>query len=194
MFKNVLMDEMKSKYKNCTLCPIGGWAHKHVFGKGHPHPDVLFIGEGPGKMEDVTGLPFVGLAGQLLDQALRMAGGGEGTKDEPFPFRCYFTNLVSCRPCDAEGEKNRPPSDVEISNCGDRLKQTVIAVAPNVVVLLGRTARETLSADPFFSRYRMFCLHHPAYILRQGGAKSSEFKRFVLQLKEVDSAVKFSHR
>jgi len=177
--KRSMWDSLRDQYKNCAACPIGRHAKLHVFGRGSIHPEVLFIGEGPGKLEDLKGLPFVGQAGNLLTRAIR---------DTNMFRHCFFTNMVACRPCDDVGGINRAPSEQEIHNCSDRLKQTVEIMSPKVVVLLGRVAQKSLAAAEYLKKYKVFWMHHPAFILRIGGVKSPIYLEFVNKLKEVFNA------
>lgn len=183
---NQLYDELVEEYKECELCPIGTRAKAHVLGKGHFRPQVVFIGEGPGKLEDIKGQPFIGQAGQLLREAVRCAAPDRPTlPNEPFPVKAFFTNLVACRPCDRVGGPNRPPSSEEISNCADRLRRLVTMLTPRVVVLLGAVARDSLGKQDWIKNYRLFFLQHPAYILRHGGKGTEVFGVYVERMKEV---------
>ena len=127
------------EWDSCIQCSIGSWAYRHVFGKGSLHPTIMFIGEAPGKSEDVMGRPFTGVSGHLLHHAIGEAGG--------IKFRTFFTNLVCCRPTDSEGGNNRPPSQSEISNCKIRLYRTIFLLNPKIIVLLGRVPQQILMAD-----------------------------------------------
>lgn len=185
MRKTEAWNDLQADYAACRKCKIGEMANKHVFGKGHLVPDILFIGEGPGKLEDIKGAPFVGLAGQLLSKAIRIAGGGRGLPSEPYPVRCFFTNLVCCRPCDGVGKDNRAPAPDEIANCMDRLEQTVNILNPPVVVLLGRVPQQALVQAPFIKDRQVFSLRHPAYICRLGGIGSDAFLDYILEIRSI---------
>jgi DNA polymerase len=125
--------------------------------------DVLFIGEAPGKSEDVVGEPFVGRAGKLLDSWIVPV----------FKTRSLtwcITNTVACRPTDFCGGANRQPSPEELQLCKPRLFEFINACEPLAIILLGRVAAEHL-AD--LNRCSILELPHPAYILRNGGMESS---------------------
>lgn len=173
-------------WSDCVLCPFGKTANK-VWYRGVPcWPDVLFIGEAPGKAEDHSGQPFVGQAGKLLDTQL---------VEWPAERLTYtIVNALLCRPCDRTGGSNRTPSPQEVANCNPRLQEQIASIAPvYAVVLLGKTAERAF--DLFGAEYPLpaFRLWHPAYLLRKG-SKSAEYKRwsaafyrvkqFVLKAKE----------
>ena len=83
-------DELRQNCLACSRCPLAGMRHHVVFGVGPEDAEVLFVGEGPGQQEDLQGEPFVGPAGQLLDEMLSIIGLGR--------HNCYITNIVKCRP------------------------------------------------------------------------------------------------
>jgi len=180
-----LWDAMLGSYEDCQSCDIGTFAKKHVFGRGPLDSKIVFIGEGPGKLEDLEGKPFVGRAGQLLSKAIKATGS---------KLNCFYTNLVLCRPCDRLGGPNRPPTEQEVNNCKERLRVTLRTINPRVVVLLGRTARMALGnekpllGDPMFAKLKVFTMEHPAFILRVGGTKSPAFPIYVQKIKEALNA------
>lgn len=164
-------------WKKCTACAIGGCAHKHVFGRGTLDARVVMVGEAPGRTEDMLGVPFIGLAGRVLDQALLDTGLDVGV---------FITNMVACRPFDVEGvcENNRPPSEEEIRNCTVRLQNTIEIIKPKVVIGLGKVAEENIPGI-VKERYRFFAVYHPAYILRNGGVKSVMYTTWVADIRRV---------
>ena len=181
--KDPFKDGPLSAWRNCKNCPLGLHAFKHVLGKGEIPCDVFFLGEGPGKAEDILGLPFVGRSGKLLEEALEAAGASK--------LKCFFTNLVACRPCDGEGRPNRTPEESEIESCRARLIECFREAAPSkAIVFLGRTA----------DMYGAFLLQgsslvkanfpHPAKICRQGGTKGEEFHRYVQRFRAFFESLK----
>lgn len=174
--KQMLLDNLKDHWAGCTACPISEHAKQKVFGRGSLNAQVVFVGEGPGKLEDIEGVPFVGQAGRLLEAAIA---------ETKIDARLFFTNLIACRPCDKLGGPNRAPSEIEIQNCSDRLSKTLFCVAPRVVVLLGKVPREAVAKADFLQGYRVFCLEHPAFILRCGGKKAPNYPNYVKKLKEA---------
>lgn len=151
----VLTDHVR-EWGNCHRCEIGCLAFKHVFFRGTVPCDVCYIGEGPGKTEDVTGIPFIGRAGKLLDKWIAAAGNRSNC----------ITNTVLCRPTDRRDGPNRPPTSREVSNCHPRLMDFLQKIArPKVIVALGTVAyMQTSDLD-----VPRLDLRHPAYILRLGG-------------------------
>ena len=173
---------MVRRWKGCTKCPIGSWAHMHVFGRGDLDAQVVMVGEAPGRTEDALGIPFVGLAGRILDEALDK-GKVEGVK-------WVITNLVACRPHDGEiCQSNRTPNEIEMRNCRDRLVETIEIIKPKILIALGLTARENMPSL-LKEKYRFFSVYHPSYILRNGGVDSEIFKKYVEELRRIMSYAK----
>lgn len=158
-------------WKHCKKCKLGRWAYSHVFGRGLWPADIMFVGEAPGKSEDILGEPFIGPAGRLFSEAIQEA--------EPGRLRLFFTNLVACRPCDEKDGPNRQPSHLEIENCRPRLVETFEQVKPKQVILVGNVAGTNYKAA--YSA----CIVHPAYILRNGGKQSKLWEEFVNSIKAV---------
>lgn len=127
----VTLEEIRSVMGNCQLCELGQTRTNLVFGVGHPHARVMFIGEGPGKNEDLQGEPFVGAAGKKLDSLLSIAG---LTRDQ-----IYIANVVKCRP-----PGNRNPRPEEIEACSPFLREQVRSIWPDVIVCLGNFASQWL--------------------------------------------------
>ncbi len=139
-----------------------------VFGVGDPHADLMFVGEGPGRDEDLQGEPFVGRSGQLLDRVLaEELGIGRD--------RVYIANVVKCRP-----PGNRDPRPEEVASCRPYLEQQIELVDPAVIVTLGNFATRLLldategiralrgSAYPY-GRAVVVPTFHPSFVLRSGG-------------------------
>lgn len=171
------------RWSACKLCPIGCVATEHVFGRGELDCDWAFVGEGPGKSEDILGLPFMGRAGKLLDEAILQSGGARQ--------RIFITNLVACRPTDAAGGPNRQPSDTEVLNCKKRFAEALALANPKRgIILLGRVPAyffQSLSAalPSHLQKIAVHELTHPAAILRRGGIGSAEFTIYVSKLRDV---------
>ncbi len=157
-------DELHSACMQCTACNLHQTRKNVVFGVGNKNAEVLFIGEGPGKMEDELGEPFVGRAGHLLDDMLA-AIGLDRTK-------IYIANMVKCRP-----PENRDPLPAEQDACMDYLRAQTMLIKPKIIVCLGRVAATKIIRSDFkitaehgqvFERgkYRYIALYHPAYLLR----------------------------
>ena len=125
----VALEEIRALMGDCQLCPLGATRTKLVFGVGNPHARVMFIGEGPGKNEDLQGEPFVGAAGKKLDSLLSEAGLTRG--------EIYIANVVKCRP-----PSNRNPKPEEIQACSPFLREQIRSIWPDVIVCLGNFASQ----------------------------------------------------
>jgi DNA polymerase len=171
------LEEVRERLGECNRCPLSAGRSSIVFGDGNPDADILFVGEGPGAEEDKRGLPFVGRAGELLT---RMIERGMGIPRS----QVYICNIVKCRP-----PQNREPTPNEIAACRPFLDQQIEAVAPKVIVSLGRPATGVLlGRDVSITRVRgvwhdyrgtpVMPTFHPAFILRQ---YTEENRRLVWQ-------------
>lgn len=169
------LETLVQKWEDCNRCVIGNYAFKHVFGNGHHPAPFLFVGEAPGVSEDVIGNPFVGPSGKLLREALILAG----YKNSDY----FITNLVACRPTDKLGGKNRAPTHVEIGNCSSRLRAIISLVKPKIIVGVGNVSGAEL--EDKYSGYHIHRIRHPAFILRNGGRKSSLYRPWIKELKLV---------
>ncbi len=179
-------DKEAAKWRACTACGLHKTRKQVVLGRGDYHCLVLFIGEAPGKSEDLLGLPFIGPAGKLLDQAIVLAL--KWAKMDG-PLSIYITNACACRPTDSLLGENRPPTGDELWACYQRLEWECKSVAdPQHVVFLGKVADQ--ASRKLFPK--ALALQHPAYILRCGGLSSPVGIRFVRDLsnlfKEIKSA------
>jgi uracil-DNA glycosylase len=122
--------------RSCVRCPQLAQTRKSVvFGAGNANADLMFIGEAPGASEDERGLPFVGRAGQLLDQLLAEIGFERGD--------VFIANVLKCRP-----PGNRDPLPVEIENCREYLDSQVELIQPRVICALGNYSTKLLRGDP----------------------------------------------
>ncbi|TFH10801.1 MAG: uracil-DNA glycosylase [Candidatus Atribacteria bacterium] len=159
------LEALKPRVLSCTACSLAATRTNVVFGEGNPSADVMFIGEGPGETEDETGRPFVGLAGQKLDEVLNSVD----IKREDV----YIGNVVKCRP-----PGNRVPSRAEMDVCFPYLESQIALVKPALIVTLGNTSTQWLLPDipgitqshgKFFSwrgGILLFPMFHPSYLLR----------------------------
>ena len=161
-------DRHRRKWRRCERCGLSDSATTKVFGKGSLPADILFIGEGPGKTEDLLGKPFLGLSGKILKAWLRELNGRHSW---------CITNLVACRPCDERGARNRIPHGYEVRKCNERLRDIQALAQPRLVVLLGQSAATYY--DPVNWNVPTLTRYHPSYILRQGGTTTQVNKRMV---------------
>jgi uracil-DNA glycosylase family 4 len=159
---------------NCTRCKLHKGRTKLVFGVGNPKAELVFVGEGPGRDEDLQGEPFVGRAGKLLTQMI-----------EAMSLRredVYICNVVKCRP-----PENRLPEKDEILTCSPFLMRQLAVIQPKVICCLGSCSTQTLlQTTQGISRFRgewfdfrgskLIATYHPAYLLRNPNAKGEVWK------------------
>lgn len=180
----VALDIIAEEAAGCTRCRLSEHRTQVVFGTGDPDADLMFVGEGPGAEEDRQGLPFVGRSGQLLD---RLIAEELGTTRQS----CYIANVVKCRPPD-----NRDPKPDEITSCRSYLERQVEAIAPKVVVTLGRFAAQVLldtkegigslrgRTYPFAGGV-LVPTYHPAAALRGGGEPLARMRADLVRAKRA---------
>ncbi len=169
---------------DCTRCPLAyAGRRKIVFADGDPAARLMFVGEGPGADEDAQGLPFVGKAGQLLNNMIAAMG----LKRE----EVYIANIVKCRP-----PGNRTPEPVEANTCSQFLLRQMDVVQPEVVVALGSTAATYLlgvkqSLSGLRGRWhscrgaKLAVTYHPAFLLRDPRMKGEAWKDLQMVMKEM---------
>ncbi len=169
------LEELERLVEGCRRCPLSKSRTKIVFGEGDPQADLMFVGEGPGEMEDQTGRPFVGPAGQLLTKILESAG---ITRDE-----VYITNVVKCRP-----PGNRTPTRKEVDTCWEWLAAQIALIRPRIIVTLGNAATQKFLGRPeginqlrgkFYpwkGGIEVFPMFHPSYLLRNPSRKKGSPK------------------
>jgi uracil-DNA glycosylase family 4 len=166
---------VRAEIGDCTRCPLA-YAGRHtiVFAEGDPNARLMFVGEGPGADEDATGLPFVGKAGQLLNNMIAAMG----LKRE----EVYIANIVKCRP-----PANRQPEFVEATTCSQFLVKQIDIVRPEVIVALGATAAMYLlgvkqSLGSLRGQWhtargaKVAVTFHPAFLLRDPRQKGEAWK------------------
>ncbi len=160
--------------RGCTRCPLSARRTRTVPGEGNLLSDVLLVGEGPGAREDATGRPFVGPAGQLLDELL----GSIGWRREDV----FITNVVKCRP-----PGNRDPEPSEIATCAAYLDAQERALDPAIVVTLGRHSLQRYLPGArigavhgrmrrSFAGLHVFPMYHPAAALHQASLRDTLFE------------------
>ena len=162
--------ELEREASGCVRCPLAAGRTNVVFGVGDPDADLMYVGEGPGRDEDLKGEPFVGRSGQLLDRLMREEMGISRDRG------VYIANVVKCRP-----PGNRDPEPHEIASCRPYLEQQVAVIKPKVIVTLGNFAtRLLLDTTQGISKLRgrtyryadavLVPTYHPSAALRSGGA------------------------
>ena len=125
------LEEISAAVSSCTKCPLCKTRKMSVPGNGSYNAKIMFIGEAPGRSEDLRGRPFAGSAGKKLDDALKSAG---LSRDE-----VYITNVVKCRP-----PKNRVPEEIERAACSRYLQDEIAALKPETVCVMGNTALQSV--------------------------------------------------
>ena len=182
--RTAALDAIRADIGDCTRCPLAYAGRKTiVFGDGSPAARLMFVGEGPGADEDIQGVPFVGKAGQLLNNMI--AAMGLQRQD------VYIANIVKCRP-----PGNRVPEPVEANTCSQFLLRQVDVIQPQVIVALGSTAatyllgvRQSLSA--LRGRWhscrgaKLAVTYHPAFLLRDPRQKSEAWKDLQMVMAEM---------
>ena len=179
---------------DCTRCKLHQQGRKQiVFGVGNPHADLMFVGEGPGADEDAQGEPFVGRAGQLLNNMIKAMG----IRREDV----YIANVVKCRP-----PGNRTPERDECDTCSPFLMRQIAVIKPKVIVALGAVAAKNLLAisapmaelrgrfydfmpggartsDPAWQGAKLLVTYHPAFLLRDPRQKGEAWKDLQMVMK-----------
>ena len=186
----------------CTACGLCESRRQTVFGVGHAQADWMIVGEAPGEQEDLQGEPFVGPAGQLLDQMLRAVGqsrradSGEGREDDQAgdpSRRVFIANTLKCRP-----PRNRNPEPDELARCEPFLKRQLALVQPKLILVMGRFAvKQLLKSDEAIGRLRgrvhryegipVIVTYHPAYLLRNMPDKAKAWEDLCLAKATADS-------
>ena len=177
---------LESTCAACQKCALGATRTKSVFGTGSREADLLFVGEAPGEQEDLTGTPFVGRAGQLLNKFLDAVN---------IPREdVYIANILKCRP-----PQNRDPLPAEEAACMDFLREQVRLLQPKLIVCLGRISAQKLIKPDFaitkehgqwFEKngFLITAVYHPALLLRDPRRKEEmlvDMKRIKEKLEEL---------
>ena len=175
--------QVRDELGECTRCKLHSTRRSIVFGVGAEDAPLMFIGEGPGEQEDKRGEPFVGPAGELLDKMIEAMGWSRDS--------VYINNIVSCRP-----PGNRNPQPDEVAACKPFLEARINAIAPRIIVALGRPAANTLlGIDAPISSLRgkfhdrngikVMPTFHPAYLLREPDKKRDAWADLKLVMAEL---------
>lgn len=177
------LDEIREEIGGCKRCKLSNSRRNIVFGTGNPHAKVVFVGEGPGREEDIQGLPFVGAAGEMLTRIIERVLNLKRSD-------VYIANVVKCRP-----PENRMPQPDEIAQCLPFLEKQLEAINPGIIVALGAVAAQSLlgtkagitSLRGKFHYFRgstvVMPTYHPAFLLRNPG-KKKETHEDMLMVKE----------
>ena len=179
------LKEIEVAVKKCNKCDLCKQRIQTVFGVGNENADIMFIGEGPGGDEDKQGEPFVGKAGQLMNQAFL----GLGITRE----NVYIANIVKCRP-----PNNRTPLKQEADSCLDYLRNQVMIIKPKIIVLMGNTALKNILGEEYgitSSRgkwidkkgIKYLPTFHPAALLRDESKKIDFWNDLKLVIEEANN-------
>jgi uracil-DNA glycosylase family 4 len=174
---------LQAETHDCNACRLAGTRTNVVFGVGNPAADLMFVGEAPGRDEDLQGEPFVGRAGQLLTDIIKAM---KLTRDD-----VYIANVVKCRP-----PENRNPEPDELDQCRPFLHRQVELIQPRVIVTLGRFGLQSLTETQYsisavrgqwldYRGIRLMPTYHPAYLLRNPAAKKdvwADMKKVMAEL------------
>lgn len=174
---------VREEIGDCSRCALAAGRNKLVFGDGDPNARLFFVGEGPGADEDAQGLPFVGRAGQLLNNMIHAMGLNRE--------QVYIANIVKCRP-----PQNRVPEPVEAHTCSPFLFRQIDIVKPEILVALGSTAATyLLGAKSSLSSLRgrihhvrgakLIVTYHPAFLLRDPRQKKEAWKDLQMAMAEL---------
>ncbi len=182
--REAVLRAIQDEIGDCTRCPLAyAGRHKIVFGDGPATARLMFVGEGPGADEDAQGLPFVGKAGQLLNNMIGAMGLARA--------EVYIANIVKCRP-----PGNRVPEPVEANTCAQFLLRQIDVVRPEAIVALGATAATYLlgvkqSLGLLRGRWhrcrgaKLAVTYHPAFLLRDPRQKAEAWKDLQLVMREL---------
>lgn len=181
--KNAGLKAIREDIGDCTRCRLHKARNKIVFGTGNVNAEIMFVGEGPGADEDEQGLPFVGRAGQLLNNMINAMG----LKREDV----YIANVVKCRP-----PGNRTPERDECDTCSPFLMRQIEVIQPEIIVALGAVAAKNLLGlnDSManlrgriydFKSTKLAVTYHPAYLLRDPRQKAEAWKDLQMVMKHL---------
>ena len=183
--KKLTLDEIRSELGECTRCKLHETRNNIVFGEGNPKARLVFVGEGPGRDEDMQGRPFVGRAGKLLTKIIEAMG---LTREDVF-----ICNVVKCRP-----PNNRNPESDEVAACEPFLLKQIRSISPEIIVCLGSVATSLLlklkqprmgDLRGQFHEYgnsKLMITYHPAALLRNPNFKKPVWEDMKLVLKELN--------
>ncbi len=192
---------LREAVAGCRACALCESRTQTVFGVGHPQAAWMVVGEAPGEQEDLSGEPFVGAAGQLLDRMLAALGLTRASDGpEPASQRVYIANTLKCRP-----PRNRNPQPEEMARCEPYLLRQIELLRPRMILAMGRFAVQTLlrSSEPIgrlrgrVHRYHgvpLVVTYHPAYLLRNLPDKARAWEDLCLAADAADAALAADNR
>jgi len=182
------LEQIREDLGECTRCKLNEGRNNIVFGEGNPDARIVFVGEGPGRDEDMQGRPFVGRAGKLLTKIINAMGLKRSD--------VYICNVVKCRP-----PKNRNPEADEVAACEPFLLRQIRSIQPEVIICLGSVATGLLlkmknirmsDLRGQFHQYgnsKLMITYHPAALLRNPNFKKPVWEDMKMVMKELDMPV-----
>jgi uracil-DNA glycosylase family 4 len=181
--QSLSLETVRGEMGDCRRCSLGKVRTNLVFGEGNPKAELVFVGEAPGGDEDKQGRPFVGRAGQLLTRIIAAMG---LTRED-----VYICNILKCRP-----PGNRNPESNEISACEPFLVKQLQAINPKIICALGSFAAKTLLKTEIpitvlrgryhdYHDIKLMPTYHPAYLLRNPGAKKQVWEDVQVIMKDL---------
>ncbi len=177
------LEQIREEIGDCTRCKLHEGRTNIVFGDGNPKARLVFVGEGPGRDEDIQGKPFVGRAGQLLNRIIEAMGLKRSD--------VYICNVVKCRP-----PENRTPESDEMGTCEQFLFKQLLAIDPEVIVCLGSVAAQSLlhaktklfdlrGKFHTYGKAKLIVTYHPAALLRNPAFKKPLWDDMQIVVKEL---------
>jgi len=184
--QRALLEQMAGVARACEKCRLAKTRTNVVYGVGNPNADLMFIGEAPGRDEDLKGEPFVGRAGQLLTDIIKAM---KLTRDD-----VYIANVIKCRP-----PENRNPEADELDECRPFIRRQIEIIKPKVIVTLGKFALQSLMQRGYaitgargqwleYNGVKVMPTYHPAYLLRNPAAKKDVWADMKKVMAELSSA------
>lgn len=179
------LEELENEVKKCNKCKLCRTRNNTVFGQGNKNSKIMFIGEAPGGDEDLTGKPFVGKAGKLMNEAFKGIG---INRDD-----VYIANIIKCRP-----PNNRNPEYDEVNACINYLRNQVMLIKPEIIVLLGSVALKSILGEEYMitkcrgkwidkKGIRYMPTFHPAALLRDENKKIDFWNDLKLVFNELNN-------
>ena len=178
------LTELQTYLSDCSLCNLSKSRKNIVFGEGNPQADIMFVGEGPGELEDDSGRVFIGRSGDMLDRIIQNV---LNLRREDV----YIANIVKCRP-----PENRTPTEEEVQKCKPFLIKQIEIVRPKIIIALGTTSYSYLTGDMDgkiskvrgeminFGSAKLMPTFHPSFLLRNPSAKK-EVMSDMLKVKAI---------
>ncbi len=189
------LEALKKQATACRACRLASTRTSVVFGEGNPNAQIMIIGEGPGKQEDLSGRPFVGRAGELLTRIIEEDMGLSRSD-------IYIANIVKCRPTiDLKMGRDRPPEKDEVEACTHFLEKQIEIIRPKVIITLGNPATKFILGTKTgitkihgtwgsYNEIAVMPTYHPSYLIRNGGEKSPLRKDVSKDIKKVLKYIK----